>query len=123
MAAAESTIADMDAARATADEEVAALRADLAAAADKAEKTRAAAVAATVERAKLEAEAELSAAQERLRQELAAATEAALAEGLGAEREAGRERMGLAEREVEDLRARLSKVRRGLSPGWTYWLA
>ena len=114
VAAAESTIADMDAARATADEETAALRADLAAAVDNAERSTAAAATAAVQQATLEtkkaAEVELSTAQERLRQELAAEKEAALAEGLGAEREAARERVGLAEKEAEDLRARLSKV-------------
>lgn len=172
--AAESTIVDMDAARAAADQETAALRAGLAAAVDNAEVAVAAATAsevtAAVEKVKLEAELEagrelsaaqerlqqavekarlearqeaeveaarelsaaherqqqeverakveaqlgaaheLSMAQERLRQELVAEREAALAEALDAERGTGRERVALVAREVEDLRAQLLKV-------------
>lgn len=119
--AAEATIVDMDAARAVSDEELAALRVHLAAVIDDAEKAAAAATdaaTAAIEQAKrdakLEAEGEaqrqLSAAQERLRQELGAEREEALEEALREERGAGQDRVAAVRREVEDLRVKLSEV-------------
>lgn len=93
----------MDAARAAANEETAALRAELTAVVEQG----AAAAAAAAQAVRVEADGELFSAQEMLRRELVAEREAAVE----AERGEGAERVAAVEREVEGLRVKLSEVR------------